>query len=80
VYTDGWSAYPGSMKRAFRDKVKETAGRGRACLRIWSGLSIATVIKRTENKSIVEVMRKMTLGTLEHSAQLLRQAIEELEL
>jgi hypothetical protein len=28
VCTDGWAAYPGSIKRAFREKVKETAGRG----------------------------------------------------
>ncbi len=31
VATDGWAAYPKSIKRAFREKVKETAGRGRAC-------------------------------------------------
>ncbi len=72
VCTDGWAAYPGSIKRAFREKVKETAGRGRACLRVWSGLCIATVIKRTENKRIVEVTRKMTLGTLEHADKLLQ--------
>src|SRR2546422_7802957 len=33
VSTDGWAAYPGSIKRAFRDKLKETTGRGRPCLR-----------------------------------------------
>ena len=48
VCTDGWAAYPGSIQRAFREKVKRTAGRGRACLQVWSGLCIATVIKRTE--------------------------------
>ena len=68
VCTDGWAAYPGSSKRAFREKIKETAGRGRASLRVWSGLCIATVIKRTENKRIVEVTRKMTLGTLAHAS------------
>ncbi len=31
VCTDGWAAYPKSIMRAFRDKVKKTAGRGRAC-------------------------------------------------
>jgi IS1 family transposase len=72
VCTDGWAAYPGSIKRAFREKVKETAGRGRACLRIWSGLCIATVIKRTEKKRVVEVTRKMTLGTLEQATKLLQ--------
>jgi len=32
VCTDGWAAYPNSIKRAFRDKVKRTAWRGRASL------------------------------------------------
>jgi transposase-like protein len=32
ICTDGWAAYPGSIKRAFREKVKRTAGRGRAHL------------------------------------------------
>src|SRR5438128_7787015 len=32
VCTDGWAAYPNSIRRAFRDKVKRTAGRGRAAL------------------------------------------------
>jgi len=63
VCTDGWAAYPKSICRAFRDKVKETAGRGRCCLHVWSELCIATVIKRAEKKRVVEVTRKMTRGT-----------------
>ncbi len=31
VCTDGWAAYPKSLKRAFREKVKKTVGRARAC-------------------------------------------------
>ncbi len=72
VCTDGWAAYPGSIQRAFREKVKETAGRGRACLQIWAELCLATVIKRTEKKRIVEVTRTMTLGTLEQATKLLQ--------
>ena len=72
VCTDGWAAYPNSIKRAFRDKVKETAGRGRACLRVWPQLCIATVIKRTEKKRVVEVTRTMTLGALEQASRLLQ--------
>ena len=30
VLTDGWVAYPGSMRRAFREKVKKMTGVGRA--------------------------------------------------
>src|SRR5262249_32854007 len=38
VLTDGWSAYPNSIRRAFREKVKRTAGVGRACLQVWPQL------------------------------------------
>ena len=31
VLTDGWSAYPNSIRRAFREKVQLTKGVGRAC-------------------------------------------------
>ncbi len=72
VCTDGWAAYPKSICRAFRDKVKETAGKGRCCLRVWSELCIATVIKRAEKKRVVEVTRKMTRGTEEEANQLLK--------
>ncbi len=72
VCTDGWGAYPNSIMRAFRDKVKKTAGRGRCSLEVWPELCIATVIKRTVNKRVVEVTRKLTLGTVEQAQQLLQ--------
>ncbi len=75
VCTDGWAAYPGSIQRAFREKVKRTAGRGRACLQLWPQLCIATVIKRTQKKRVVEVIRKMILGTLEHANKLLQASL-----
>src|SRR2546426_7011784 len=68
---DSWHAYRGSIRRAFRQKVKETAGRGRACLRGWPQLCIATVIKRTEKKRVVEITRRMVKGTLHHAQALL---------
>jgi len=71
VCTDGWNAYPGSIRRAFREKVKETAGPGRACLRVWPQLCIAVVIKRTAKKRVVEITRKIVQGTLEHAQALL---------
>src|SRR5436853_3289959 len=64
VLTDGWSAYPGSIRRAFREKVKRTAGVGRACLQVWPELHIGTVIKRTQNKQVVEITRQMAHGRL----------------
>jgi IS1 family transposase len=74
VITDGWAAYPGSIKRAFREKVKARAGRGSACLRVWKDLCIATVIKHTKKKRVVEVTRKMTLGGEEQAKALLEQS------
>jgi transposase-like protein/IS1 family transposase len=71
VCTDGWHAYPGSIRRAFRQKVKEVSGRGRACLRVWPQLCIAVVIKRTEKKRVVEITRKLVQGTLEQAQVLL---------
>jgi hypothetical protein len=69
------AAYPGSIQRAFREKVKRSAGCGRACLQVWSGLCIATVIKRTQKKRVVEVIRKMTRGTQEQANQLLQASL-----
>src|SRR5258708_16042221 len=73
--TDGWAAYPNSIRKAFREKVKKTLGRGRACLQVWPDLHIGTVIKRTEKKRVVEITRKMSHGSdgqaeilLKHSA------------
>jgi len=74
VLTDGWSAYPGSIRRAFREKVKVTPGPGRACLRVWPELQIGTVIKRTEKKRVVEITRKIAHGLLERAEQLLERS------
>src|SRR5260370_39558589 len=74
VCTDGWSAYPGSIRRAFREQVKKTVGRGRACLQAWPEVCIATVIKRMEKKRVVEVTRRMAQGTLEAAQKLLSQS------
>jgi transposase-like protein/IS1 family transposase len=72
VCTDGWSPYPKSIIKAFREKVKKTAGRGRCCLEVWPDLCIATVIKRTEKKRVVEITRKITRGSLEKAQELLQ--------
>jgi len=74
VYTDGWSAYLGSIRRAFREKVKPTVGRGRSALVVWPDLLIATVIKHTKHKCVVEITRRMTQGTLERARELLTQS------
>jgi IS1 family transposase len=74
VCTDGWAAYPNSIRRAFRDKVKRTAGRGRASLQVWSGLHIGTVIKHTVNKRLTQVVRQMSQGSLEQALRLLQRS------
>ena len=74
VCTDGWAAYPNSIRRAFRDKVKRTAGRGRASLQVWSGLHIGTVIKHTVNNRLTEVVRQMSHGSLKQAMRLLRRS------
>jgi IS1 family transposase len=74
VITDGWSAYPGSIRRAFREKVKRTQGVGRACLQIWPELHIGTVIKHTQKKRVVQITRRMAHGLLSQAEQLLRRS------
>ena len=72
VCTDGWAAYPNSIRRAFREKVKRTAGSGRAALVPWPQILIGTVIKRTKKKRVVEVVRRMTQGCQQAATALLR--------
>ncbi len=74
VLTDGWSAYPNSIRRAFREKVKLTRGVGRACLQIWEDGHIGIVIKRAEKKRVVEITRKMAHGLQEQAEKLLRSS------
>ncbi len=75
VCTDGFAAYPNSIVRAFREKVKKKEGRGRCSLQAWPGLCIATVMKRTEKKRVVEVTRKITRGALTKAQELLQMTV-----
>src|SRR5260370_36216908 len=75
VCTDGFAAYPNSIVRAFREKVKQQEGRGRCSLEAWPGLCIATVMKRTEKKRVVEVTRKTTRGARTKAQQLLQMPV-----
>ena len=54
--------------------MKQTAGRGRAALQVWSGLHIGTVIKQTVNKRLTEVVRQMSHGSLEQAMHLLQRS------
>src|SRR5229473_4792562 len=70
VLTDGWAAYPNSIRRAFREKVKKLAGVGRASLEVWPHLHIGTVIKRAKKKRVVEITRQMAHGLLDQAEKL----------
>jgi transposase-like protein len=71
VCTDGWAAYPNSIRRAFREKVKTTAGRGRASLQVWPELHIGVVIKHTVKYHLTHITRQMVQGGLEQATALL---------
>src|SRR6266478_1427026 len=53
-------------------KGEKDSRRGRACLEVWPDLCIATVIKRTEKKRVVEITRKITRGPVEKAQELLK--------
>lgn len=72
VCVDGWSAYPHSIERAFRSKIKRVAGRGRCCLEIWSDLLIGQVIKHQYKHRVVEVERRLLRGDPEQAEKLLQ--------
>jgi IS1 family transposase len=74
VCTDGWAAYPKSIARAFRERVKATAGRGRSRLVVWPQLVIATVIKHTHRKRVVEITRRMAHGCVEQATARLSES------
>src|SRR5258708_30774039 len=71
VCTDGGNAYPNSILRVFREKVKKQAGPGIAGLAVWPQLCIATVIKHTKKNRVGEGTHKLTWGTLEKAQHLL---------
>jgi IS1 family transposase len=71
ICTDGWSPYPNSIKRAFREKIKRAGKRGRCALEVWPELHIGTVIKHTVNKHLKEVIRQVSYGNLEKAMKLL---------
>ena len=75
VATDGWAAYPNSIKHAFREKVKVTVGRGRTQLHVWKELCIVTIIKRTEKHHVVEVTRELAWGTEAQATALLKRSV-----
>jgi IS1 family transposase len=67
VCTDGWAAYPNSIKRAFRDQIKRAGRRGRPSFQVWPQLQIGTVVKHRVNKWVRAVTHRLSFGTWEQA-------------
>jgi transposase-like protein len=72
ICTDGFAAYPKSIIKAFREKVKDTPGPGAPKKVVWPRLSIATVIKRTAKRRVTEVIRRMSYGQWRKAKKLIK--------
>lgn len=62
ICTDGWTAYPNAIRRAFRRKVKQLRGAPRKV--VWPQLAIGRMVKHTVAKRVVEVTRTIVHGSI----------------
>jgi len=74
ICTDGLPAYPKSILRAFRNKVKNPYGIGASRKEVWPRLYIGTVIKYTVKRRVIEVVRWMTHGQWRKAKKLLKSS------
>jgi transposase-like protein len=72
ICTDGLAAYPKSIMRAFRSKVKNPYGVGASRKEVWPRLYIGTVIKYSMKRRVTEVVRWMTYGQWRKAKKLLK--------
>jgi transposase-like protein len=72
ICTDGFAAYPKSIIKAFRYKVKDTPGPGASKKVVWPRLYIGTVIKRTAKRRVTEVSRRMSYGQWRKAKRLIK--------
>jgi IS1 family transposase len=72
ICTDGLPAYPKSILRAFRKKVKNPYGVGAPRKEVWPRLYIGTVIKYTVKRRVTEIVRWMTHGQWRKAKKLLK--------
>ena len=72
ICTDGFPAYPKSIIKAFRYKVKDTPGPGAAKKVVWPRLSIGTVIKRRARRCVTDVIRRMSYGQWRKAKRLIK--------
>jgi IS1 family transposase len=74
ICTDGLAAYPKSILRAFRNKVKNPYGIGASRKEVWPRLYIGTVMKYTVKRRVAEVVRWMTHGQWRKAKKLLKSS------
>jgi len=74
ICTDGLPAYPKSILRAFRKKVKNPYGIGASRKEVWPRLYIGTVIKYTVKRRVIEIVRWMTHGQWRKAKKLLKSS------
>ena len=72
ICTDGFAAYPKSIIKAFRYKVKTTPGPGASKKVVWPRLYIGTVTKRTAKRRVTEVSRRMSYGQWRKAKRLIK--------
>lgn len=72
ICTDGFAAYPKSIIKAFRTKVKDRPGPGASKKVVWPRLYIATVIKRTAKRRVTEIIRRMSYGQWRKAKRLIK--------
>jgi transposase-like protein/IS1 family transposase len=72
ICTDGFAAYPKSILRAFREKVKNPYGIGAPRKRVWPRLYIGTVIKYTVKRRVTQVVRRMSHGQWRKAKRLIK--------
>jgi len=65
---DSWLA---RIRQAFREKVTQTRGVGRACVQVWADVQSGTGVTRTAKKGVVEITSNMAYGLLAHAERVL---------
>ncbi|MGH2479041.1 MAG: IS1 family transposase [Ktedonobacteraceae bacterium] len=72
ICCDGFAAYPGSIYRAFREKVSNPYGIGRTRLESWPEILIGIINKHRQEKRVVQVTREMRQGGLTRALEILQ--------
>jgi hypothetical protein len=72
VCCDGFAAYPGSICRAFCEKIPNPYGIGRTRLQAWPDLIIGIINKHRHEKRVVQVTREMAQGFLQQAVAVLK--------